>query len=193
MTLYPRVVEAGLRSFTCAYDRYVQAPLQLGQVVAVREGPATVFGVVADAMSGPEDPTRPLQPAGGDRSAAEVFADNPHILPLLRTRVSVVSCGHLSGESILPLLPPSPPPLLALVREAERDEVTRLAADGAFLSLLVASPLADDQVIAAAVRLAAQAFDLAGHAFTVTAGKELARLLRAEPARIATILRGVSA
>jgi hypothetical protein len=193
MTPYPRVVEAGLRSFTCAYDRYVESPLRLGQFVAVREGPVTVLGVVADAASGPEDPARPLQPAGGTHSAAQVFADNPHILPLLRTRVSVVSCGHASGEAVLPLLPPSPPPLLALVQDAVREEVSPLAADGAFLSLLVASPLADDQVIAAAIRFAARAFDLAAHEFTVAAGKELARLLRAEPARLATVLRSVSA
>jgi hypothetical protein len=189
---HPRVVEANLRSFICAYDRYEPEPLALGQVVAVREGPAVVFGVVVETMSGPEDPSRPLQAPGGEMSAAEVFADNPHILPLLRTRLSVVACGHAAGETTLPLLPPSPPPLLALVQAASREETEGLAADGAFLSLLVASPLADDQVIAAAVRSAGRAFDLAVHEFTVTAGKELARLLRAEPARLATILRGVA-
>ena len=193
MTDMPRVVEAGLRNFACAYDRYVEAPVTLGSIVAVREGPGTVFGVVADAESGPEDPTRPIQPASGDRSAAEVFADNPHILPLLRTRLTVVTCGYVAGESVLPVLPPAPAPLLALVQEATIEEVHRLAADGRFLALLVASPLADDQVIAAAIRTAAHAFDLGAHEFTVTAGKELARLLRAEPARLATILRAVSA
>ncbi len=189
----PRVIEAGLRAFTCAYDRYVDEPLRLGQIVAVREGPGTVFGVIADVVSGPEDPTRPLQPGGGSQTAAELFAGNPHILPLLKTRLSVVTCGHTDREATLPLLPPSPPPLLALVDEATRDEVARLASDGAFLALLVAAPTADDQVIAAAIRSAAAAFDLAAHEFTVTAGKELARLLRAEPARLATILRSVAA
>jgi hypothetical protein len=189
----PRVVEASLRTFVCASDRYVDEPLSLGQIVAVREGPAVVFGVVADATSGPEDPSRPLQAAGGTRTAAEVFADNPHILPLLRTRLSVVSCGHSADETTFPLLPPAPPPLLALVQAATRDEIERLAEGAAFLALLVAAPIADDQVIAAAVRSASRAFDLAAHEFTVTAGKELARLLRAEPARLATILRGVSA
>lgn len=192
MSPSPRVVETSLRSFTGAYERYVEEPLRLGQMVAVREGAVTVFGVVADVVSGPEDPSRPLQPTGGDRPAAEVFAENPHILPLLQTRVEIVACGHAAGEAMLPLLPPSPPPLLALIHEASRDEVTRLADGGAFLSLLVASPAADDQVIAASIRAAARAYDLAAHEFAVAAGKELARLLRAEPARLATVLRGVA-
>ena len=188
----PRVIEAGLRSFICAYETYVEDPLSLGQMVIVREGPAAVLGVVADASSGPDDPTRPLQARGGPgESAAEVMAANPEVRLLLRTHLTVVCCGHAAGELFRPALPPTPPPLLAIVEPAGRGETAAFAADGSFLAMLVASPLCDDSVLAAAIRGAARAFDLSGHEFTVTAGKELARLLRAEPARLASILRGV--
>ncbi|MCC6388734.1 MAG: hypothetical protein IT302_15270 [Dehalococcoidia bacterium] len=189
----PRVVEAGLRSFTCAYERYVEQPFQLGQVVAVREGPVTILGCIADTASGPEDPGRPLQAQGGALTAAEVFAENPHIRPLLRTRLTIAACGYISGEGALALLPPSPPPLLARVEPATDAEVVHATADGAFLALLTASPLCDDAVIAAAVRAAANAHGAEARDFTVRAGKELARLLKAEPARLSSILRGVTA
>ncbi|MBI5947903.1 MAG: hypothetical protein HY875_07185 [Chloroflexi bacterium] len=190
----PRVVAAGLRQFQCAYDGYVEAPYELGRMVAVREGSCTVLGIVVDSASGPEDPARPLQPpsGAGGRTAAEVLADNPHIRPLLTTAVTVVACGHIQGEDARATLPPMPPPLLAEVAEANPEEVAHLAQDAAFLSLLVASPACDDSVIAAAVRLAATAFGPGSYAFTVRAGKELARLLKAEPARLTSIIRGVA-
>lgn len=187
----PRVVEAGLRAFQCAYERYVEDPFRLGQFVAVREGPCVVVGVVTDAVSGPEDPSRPLQSRGGAQTAAEVMADNPEIRLLLRTRVSVVSCGHIEGELARPSLPPLPPPLLARVEPASDAEVVRLAGDGAFLALLVGAPGCDAAAIAAAIRVAAIAFGPGAHDFTVTAGKELARLLKAEPSRLTSIIRGI--
>jgi len=161
--------------------------------VVVREGPCVTYGIVADSTSGPEDPTRPLQPRGDPgQTASEVMAENPEIRLLLRTSVTVVSCGHVEGEVARALLPPTPPPLLARVEPAADDETVRVAADGAFLTLLVGSPECDDAVIAAAIRSAAKAFGPGGHEFTVRAGKELARLLRADPARLTSIIRGVA-
>ncbi len=194
MTPTPRVIEAGLRGFACAYERYIEEPFRLGQFVAVREGPCIVLGVVTDSASGPEDPSRPLQPRGApDQSAAEVMADNPEIRLLLRTRVSVVNCGHVEGETARPTLPPMPPPLLARVEPASESETVRLASDAAFLALLVGAPSCDDAAIAAAVRSAAEAFGAGAHEFTVRAGKELARLLRVEPARLTSIMREIGA
>lgn len=188
----PRVIEAGLRQFACAYERYAETPFALGTMVAVREGPHTVLGVIADASSGPEDPARPLQPRGAPgQSAAEVMSDNPEIRLLLRTRLVVVACGYLVGEEPRPVLPPTPPPLLAEVEAATAEEVAHVTTDGAFLALLVNSPACDDAVIAAAIAAAAAAFGPGAYAFTVRAGKELARLLRADPARLTSIIRGV--
>ena len=192
MTAPPRVVEAGLRTFECAYERYVEEPFRLGQFVAVREGPHTALGVVTDSASGPEDPSRPLQPRGGaGQTAADVMADNPEIRLLLRTRVSVVACGYIEGEVARPLLPPTPPPLLARVEPATGAETIRLTADGTFLALLVDAPGCDDAAIAAAVRSAAAAYSEGARDFTITAGKELARLLRADPSRLTSIVRGL--
>jgi hypothetical protein len=188
-----RVVESALRGFQCSYDRYVEEPFRLGQMVAVREGQCVILGVVADCESGPEDATRPLQPRGAPgQTAAQVMSENPEIRLLLRTRVTVVNCGYIEGETPRAILPPMPPPLLARVETATGGEVVRVAGDGAFLALLLAAPGVDDSVIAAAIRGAAAGFGAGAYDFTVRAGKELARLLKADPARLTSILRGVS-
>lgn len=190
-----RVVEANLRRFECAYETYVEEPFRLGEVLIVREGPAAVLGVVADVRSGPDDPTRPLSPPSdvAGKTAGQILAERPHIRPLLRTRVTVVSCGHIEGEALRPQLPPRPPPLLALVEQATDNETVRLTDDAVFLALLVAAAECDDAVVAAAIRHASHAFGAGQREFTIRAGKELARLLKAEPARLASIIRGVAA
>lgn len=193
MTALPRVVESGLRQFTCAYAAYVEEPHALGRMVAVREGLGVTLGVVADAASGPEDPSRPIQPRGqAGQSSAEVMTANPGLRMLLRTRVTVVTCGYIEGETARPVLPPVPAPLLAEVDTATDAEVVRLAQGGAFLALLLAAPACDDSVVAAAIRWAGLACPSGERrAFTVEAGKELARLLKVEPARLTSIIRSV--
>ncbi|OAI44480.1 hypothetical protein AYO38_02125 [bacterium SCGC AG-212-C10] len=192
MSGIPRVVEASLRQFQGAYSGYVEAPLRLGQLVAVRDGPATVFGVVVDAESGPEDPTRPLEARGAPgQLSSDVMDDEPELRLLLRTRISVVTCGFVEGERVRATLPPTPPPLLGQVEPATDDETVRLCSDGSFLGQLVAIPACDDAVIAATIRSAATSFGIEARPFLVRAGKELARLLKAEPSRLTTILRGV--
>ncbi len=190
-----RVVAATLRHFDCSYSKYVENPVELGQVVVVREGSCAVYGVVAELESGPEDPTRPLQPIGRpDESAADVMRAHPHIRQLLRTRVRVITCGHAENGQVRPYLPPVPPPLLARVEAAPEEEVRELVAGGRFLAQLLAAPDCDDAVAGAALRRAAAAFRSAddAHRFAVEAGKELARILRAEPARLTTILRAAT-
>lgn len=190
----PRVIEANLRGFVCAYAHYTETPFQLGEFVVVREGRYPVIGVVASVQSGPEDPSRSLQARGAPgETAAEVMRANPEIRLLLRTQVGVVACGFLAGEELRGGLPPLPCPLLAAVEPAGAEEIAEFAAGCGFLERLVADPEATDSTIAAALRRAAEAMGPARDAFQVAAGKELARLLRADPARLGTILRGVVA
>lgn len=189
-----RVVEASLRRFQCAYEGYVERPFPLGALVVVREGQGPTYGVVAEVSSGPDDPTRPLRPPAGVRGmpAERILQERPHIRPLLRTRVTVVCCGHQEGESIRAALPPAPPPLLSLVAEASAAEAVRLASDATFLAPLIVAPECDDAVIAATIRRVSTAFETDAREFTIRAGKELARLLKGEPTRLTSIIRGVA-
>ncbi len=181
-----------MRAFACAYARYTSEPFALGQMLAVREGRFLTFGVVTGSESGPNDPSRPLVPRGdAGQSAADVMAGNPEIELLLRTTLGVAICGHVDREVVRPALPPLPPPLLAEVHAATDEEKVRIADEGRFLVPLLANPAADDAVVAAAIRDVARAAGPGARPFLVTAGKELARLLKAEPSRLTSILRAV--
>ena len=92
----PRVVEASLRSFVCAYERYTDQPFRLGQLVTVREGPWSCLAIVAETESGPADPSRPLQPRGSAGQTAFVVMDeNPELRLLLRTLVTEIGRAHV--------------------------------------------------------------------------------------------------
>ena len=187
-----RVVAASVRAFDCAYARYTSEPPAPPPMLAVREGRYLTFGVVTGSESGPDDPSRPLVPRGDPgQSAAAVMAGNPEIELLLRTTLEVAICGHIDREVARPVLPPMPPPLLAEVHAASDEEKVRIADEGRFLVPLLANPAADDAVVAAAIREVARAAGPEGRPFLVAAGKELARLLKAEPSRLTSILRAV--
>ena len=181
-----------MRAFDCAYARYTSEPFALGQMLVVREGRYLTFGIVTGSESGPDDPSRPLVPRGEPgQSAAAVMAGNPEIELLLRTTLTVAICGHIDREVARPILPPRPPPLLAEVHAADDEEKIRVADDGRFLVPLLANSAADDAVLAAALRDAGRAAGPGKRPFLVAAGKELARLLKAEPSRLTSILRAV--
>ncbi len=187
-----RIVRASVRAFDCAYTRYTSEPFALGQMLAVREGPHVTFGIVTDSESGPDDPSRPLTPRGQPgQTANDVLTSNPEIEYLLRTTLSAAICGHIEREVAHPLHPPTPPPLLAEVHAASESENVRIAAEGRFLVPLLANPAVDDAVVTAAIRGVAHAAGAGERDFLIAAGKELARLLKAEPARLTSILRAV--
>lgn len=188
----PRVVEANLQRIVCAYDGYSENPYALGEFVMVREGQFPTFGVVVTSESGPEDPSRGLQPRGEPgQTSAEVMEANPEIRLLLRTSIGVATCGYLAEGKPRGGLPPLPVPLLSGVEAATGEDLADFVREASFLEPLVTEPSTSDAAIAAAIRNGAMALGPPGEAFKVRAGKELARLLRADPARLGTILRGV--
>lgn len=120
------------------------------------------------------------------------MADNPEIRLLLRTELAVVTCGYFRAGVSLAGLPPVPAPLLGAVERASPEELLELLEGCAFLERLVAEPAAGDAAIAEAIRSGAAVLGSGQSDFRVRAGKELARLLRADPARLGNILRGVA-
>ena len=164
-----RVVSANVRAFECALRPLHERALRPRPDARPCARDATLtFGVVTGSESGPDDPSRPLVPRGDPgQSAAAVMAGNPEIEMLLRTTLTVAVCGHFDREVARPSLPPLPPPLLAEVHAATEEEKVRVADDGRFLVPLLASPAADDAVVAAAIRDVARAAGPGGRPFLV--------------------------
>jgi len=197
-----QVVQADIAGFTAGCPLHQTPPL--GSLLKVQEG-ATIFAVVRDARTESIDGRPPVARLSGETDLESYLEKHPHLRHLLQTTCEAVVVGHQdgdprSGAQVRHYLPSAPAPLFAPVRLCSAEETARFSQELDFLKLLLASPTHADEMTAACLRRAAAAHATAvggsasggdGRAFLVRAGKELARLLGAEPQRLTSILRRV--
>ena len=181
-----QVVRADIAKFTTGCLQLLQTP-PLGSLLKVEEG-STIFAVVCDARTESIDGRPPVPRLSGETDLESFLETHPHLRHLLQTTCDAVVVGHQDGSQIRHYLPSAPVPLFAPVRLCSAEEMARFSQKLDFLKLLLAAPTHSDEVTAACLRLAAAAH-ADGRAFLVRAGKELARLLGAEPQRLTSILR----
>jgi len=107
--------------------------------------------------------------------------------------VSVLAVGYRSSAGLSYALPPQPPITLDRIHPCSRAEVLEFTARFDYLRLVLDSPEAPaDELIAASLRLAAAARPPEDRAFFLReAGKELARLLSRDLARLENLLRRI--
>jgi hypothetical protein len=191
-------VEADIAKFTAGWPLLQTPPL--GSLLKVEDGggqtPArlggAIFAVVCNASTESIDGRPPVARLSGEADLESYLENHPHLRHLLQTKCEAVVVGHQDGAQVHHYLPPSPAPLFAPVRLCSADETARFSRELDFLKLLLASPTHADEMTAACLRRAAAAHPpQADRAFLVRAGKELARLLGAEPQRLTSILRRV--
>jgi hypothetical protein len=187
-----QVVQADIAGFTAGWPLLQSPPL--GGLLKVAEG-GTIFAVVRDASTESIDGRPPVARLSGETDLESYLEKHPHIRHLLQTKCEAVVVGHQdgdprSGAQVCHYLPSAPAPLFAPVRLCSAEETARFSQELDFLKLLLAAPTQADEMTAACLRRAAAAHS-DGRAFLVRAGKELARLLGAEPQRLTSILRRV--
>jgi hypothetical protein len=183
-----QVVQADIASFTAACLQLHQTP-PLGSLLKVEEG-STILAVVCNASTESVDGRPPVARLSGETDLDSYLEKHPHLRHLLQTKCEAVVVGHQDGAQIRHYLPSAPAPLFAPVRLCSTEETARFSQNLDFLKLLLAAPAHGDEMTAACLRHAAAAHT-DGRAFLVRAGKELARLLGAEPQRLTSILRRV--
>jgi hypothetical protein len=192
-----QVVQANIAGFTAGCPLHQTPPL--GSLLKVEEG-STIFAVVCDARTESIDGRPPVARLSGETDLESYLEKHPHLRHLLQTTCEAVVVGHQDGAQVRHYLPSAPAPLFAPVRLSSAEETARFSRELDFLKLLLASPTHADEMTAACLRRAAAAHSTAGggsasggdgRAFLVRAGKELARLLGAEPQRLTSILRRV--
>jgi hypothetical protein len=182
-----QVVRADIAGFTAGCPLHQTPPL--GSLLKVTEG-STIFAVVRDARTESIDGRPPVARLSGETNLESYLEKHPHLRHLLQTTCEAVVVGHQDGSGIRHYLPSAPAPLFAPVRLCSDEETACFSRELDFLKLLLASPTHADEMTAACLRRAATAHDDA-RAFLVRAGKELARLLGADPQRLTSILRRV--
>jgi len=192
-----QVVKADIAGFTAACLQLHQTP-PLGSLLKVDEG--AIFAVVCNASTESVDGRPPVARLSGESDLESYLENHPHLRHLLQTKCEAVVVGHRDGAQIRHYLPSAPAPIFAPVRLCSTEETACFSQELDFLKLLLAAPTNADEMTAACLRRAAAAHGSAGggsafggdgRAFLVRAGKELARLLGAEPQRLTSILRRV--
>ena len=182
-----QVVQADIAGFTAGWPLHQTPPL--GSLLKVEEA-GTIYAVVCNARIESIDGRPPVARLSGETDLESYLEKHPHLRHLLQTTCDAVVVGHQDGAHVRHYLPSAPAPLFAPVRVCSPEETARFSQELDFLKLLLASPAHADEMTAACLRRAAAAH-ADGRAFLVRAGKELARLLGAEPQRLTSILRRV--
>ena len=104
--------------------------------------------------------------------------------------VAVLTAGYRHGPTVYHHLPPQPPLSLDWLHTAVRNELIAFSGRFDYFPLILDNrDLPADELLAAHLRYAAEARGTAGTDFLVDAGRELARLLAVDLARLDAILR----
>ncbi len=152
---------------------------------------ATVFGLIYDILIEDDGMTRMLSIAEDDLVKAEEIAwQRSRRLPI---EVSVLCVGYRegneAGHAIRQALPPQPPVTLNEVFSCSADEVKEFTQKLDFFRLVLdARDIPSDELLAASLRLASQTHS-DPQAFLHSCGRELARLLAKDSARLDSLLR----
>src|SRR5512143_1080323 len=106
--------------------------------------------------------------------------------------ISVLVAGHARNGKMYQYLPAQPPIALDEIVTCERAEVIRFTEDFTyFRTVLSATDAPADELLAASLRLAADARGAQGRDFLVRAGRELSRLLAFDAVRLEGLLRRI--
>jgi hypothetical protein len=200
-SLIGEIVESSTTEFLAQAVQLDLAP-PFGALVEVAgdEG-LNVYGVVAHVQTAGIDPgSRAIMRGHGDVRDERIYAENPDLPLVLRTTFRALVVGFAEGGQIgsaqggarrlYQFLPPRPPRLHYSVFTCPPATVQAFASNSLdyLQALLNATEVPVDELLAANLRYTAATYRDGGE-FLNLAGRELAQLLRADYARLTSILR----
>ncbi len=184
-----RVLRSSTASFTIGTRTLAaDVPRFGGFVKAAAPDGCEVIGLIYDVVI--EDDLFARQLIGAE-VGAEYIADQRanRQVPI---EISVLVVGHARNGKMYPYLPPQPPIALDEIMTCAPDEVIHFTDDSTFFrTILEAKEARSDELLAAALRLAAEARGAQGREFLVKAGRELSRLLAFDAVRLEGLLRRI--
>ena len=185
------VIESSTTSFLAQACQLDGAP-PFGSFVRVTgDDGLTAIGVVGHVETGGiETSARPVMRGYGDVRDGRIYEENPDLPHVLRTTFRALVVGYGWRGGYRQVLPPRPPRLHYSVHAASPGEVRAFTDVGLdYLGTLLAAEEAPTvELVAANVRRTG-ALQSEPEDFARAAGRELARLLRSDYARLASILR----
>ena len=159
-------------------------------VEVVADEQLTVYGVVAHVQTTGIDPgSRAIMRGHDDVRDARIYLENPDLPHVLRTTFRALVVGYADGGALRQYLPPRPARLHYSVFTCPPETVRRFTAELDYLQAMLGGfEVPVDELLAANLRYAA-ACRRDPEVFLHGAGRELAQLLRADYARLTSILR----
>ncbi|MBV9329017.1 MAG: hypothetical protein JO352_35370 [Chloroflexi bacterium] len=189
--LIGEVVEASTTDFLAQALELDWAPAFGAFVEVATEDAQTVYGVVAHVQTAGIDPgSRAIMRGHGDIRDERIYEENPDLPLVLRTTFRALVVGFAEHGAIHQYLPPRPPRLHYSVFTCPPQGVRQFTAHGLdyLQALLTAPEVPVDELLAANLRATAHQHSDSAE-FLQLAGRELAQLLRADYARLTSILR----
>jgi hypothetical protein len=164
------------------FGAFVKAPAQ--------RGTAEVIGLIYDIVV-EDDPFVRQMVATPDLS--ETYIQDQRQNRQVPIEVSVLAVGYRGGGAFVQALPPQPPITLDRISPCPREEVLAFTERLDYLKLILDSPDAPaDELMAVSLKRAAELRPAQDRAFFLkNAGKELARLLSRDLARLENLLRRI--
>lgn len=184
-----RVLRSSTASFTVGTKTLATDVPRFGGFVKVAAPDGCeIVGLIYDVVM--EDDLFARQLIGAD-VGAEYIADQRQNrqVPI---EISVLVVGHMRDGRIHQYLPPQPPIALDQIVTCSDEEVIQFTSEFTyFRTVLNAQDTPADELLAAALRAAAEARGGQGRDFLVRSGRELSRLLAFDAVRLEGLLRRI--
>jgi hypothetical protein len=196
MSEEPKEVGRVLRASTAGFVlgvRVLQPELPtFGALVKVRTQTATeILGLIYDVLVDDDPFVRQLLAARELREEEVLDQRRNRQVP---AEVSVLAVGFRRNGALRHLLPPQPPAALDRAFLCDDGEVKEFTTRTDYFRLVLqAQGVPADELLAASLREGARVRGGGGETFLIEAGRELARLLAADPVRLDGILRRLRA
>lgn len=189
------VIETSTTGFVAESDQLHQLP-ELGTLVCVGglDNSRAYYGVVSHGATGGLDTSRKAIRRGGDHLAdAAIYNRHPELELVLRTVFSVAVIGYRDDPGFRHVLPALPVPLHYSVHGCDQATVAAFCANPRYFSALLSyhGEIMPEQLVAAHLRWTDSRLN-DSHAWLTDATRRIARLMKRDYDRLATILEQVA-
>lgn len=189
------VIETSTTGFLAESDQLHRLP-ELGALTCVGglDNSRAYYGVVSHGATGGLDTSRKAVRRGGDHLAdAAIYDRHPELELVLRTVFHVAVIGYRDGPGFRHALPSLPVPLHYSVHGCDPATIAAFCANPRYFASLLSfrGEIMPEQLVAAHLRwVDSQLND--NHAWLADATRRLARLMKRDYDRLATILESIA-
>lgn len=192
------IIAASTIDFTAGAYELLSAP-PFGTLVRAqaREDTQGVYGLIYDIRTGSKEPggralVRGRTYSGRELFDAEIYHEHPDLAEVLQTEFSALTVGFRNQNRLYHYLPPHPPPVHYSVYACTETELRGFTESHDFFrTVLFATQIPNDELLAALIRQAALARGPQQREYLVRAGREVASLLKDDYDRLTALLRRI--